>query len=75
MFMGRLIHCRQQTTFLKENPPPLSSPDDVVYVDDWYVIGPDNNSDGDTSMSDDISFNEINDKDDGVGGKVYARPA
>ena len=39
------------------------------------MVGPDNNSDGDTSMSDDSSANEINDGDDGGGGKVRDRPS
>ena len=44
--------------------PPLTSPADVVDVDDCDALGTDNDSGGDTSMSADSSANEINDGDD-----------
>ena len=55
--------------------PPLTFPSDGFNVNDCDALGPDKNSDGDTSISSDSSNNESNDRDDGGGDKVRARPA
>ena len=75
MLLGRIIHCRRQTTFPTEHFPPLTFPSDGFNVNDCDALGPDKNSDGDTSISSDSSNNESNDRDDGGGDKVRARPA
>ena len=53
--------------------PPLNSPANGVDVDDCNALGPNNNLDGDNSISADGSANDSNDGYYGGGGKVRAR--